>query len=167
MAAGDLHDLALDVLDAAAAILQGESEAAEHIYLSHGPPALDCPDQLTVHITTIGEAATQQTDPLAPGMRKARVNLTGLAVTITRCYPTVDDHGNAPPADELTAASARLNADGWALWNGLWRRRAELFSTCEAVFFDGLAALDAQGGIAGWVMPIRVELGGYAPVEGS
>ena len=165
-AASDLNDLAADVLDACEQILEETAGPPARSYVSHELPALDC-EQLTVHVTNIGEATSQLPDPLAAGNRRSRVNLTGLVVTIVRCYPTVDDRGRAPTVAALNDASALLNGDAWALWNGLWRARGTLFADCDLVFFDGLAPLPAQGGFAGWVFQLRFELGGYAAAGGS
>lgn len=168
-AASDLHDLAADVLKACEQILDVTNGAPERAYVSHGLPALDCDpcDQLAVNVTNIGEAPSTAADPLSPGVRKSRVNLTGLAVTIARCYPTVDSRGRAPTADALTAASRDLNADAWALWNGLWRQRGDLFAACDLVLFDGMVPISPEGGCAGWLLQIRFELGGYDPLDGS
>lgn len=166
-AASDLHDLAADVLEAAVEILNSENAGApDRAYVSHGPPALDC-EQITVHVTNVGEAVTQTVDPLTPGVRKNRVNLTGLMVTVVRCYPTVDERGRPPKVDALNQAAALLNADAWALWNGLWRMRGDLFADCDLVFFDGVAPIVPQGGFAGWILQTRFELGGYQPALGS
>jgi hypothetical protein len=165
VAATDLHDLA-----AAGQILDTTgNDPINRAFVSHGPPALDCCDQLAVHIANIGEATTNATDPLGPGFRHARgrVNLTVLIVTVTRCHPVIGDDAQIPTADELTAAAATLNADAWAIWNGLYRMRNELFAACDLVFFDACVPLPPQGGCAGYVMQIRFELGGYAPAVGS
>lgn len=169
--ASDLQDLAADVLDVAEQILAvtGGPPLVRSL-VAHGAPALDCADQLSVHVANVGEALTQATDPLAAGLRHARpgrINLTGLIVTLTRCYPAVDGEGNLPGADDETAASATLNADGWALWNGLYRARDVLFAACDLVFFDGIVPLPPQGACAGYIMQIRFELPGYPWPGGS
>ncbi len=169
-AASDLQDLAEDVLAAAEQILAttGNPQIAR-AFVAHGPPALDCCNQLAVHIGAIGEAATQATSILQPGLRHsfARINLTTLLITVTRCHPSLDDTGMPPDPDSLTEAAAMLNADAWALWCGLFRMRDELFEACDLVFFDGSTPLQPQGGCAGWVMQVRFELGGYAAPVGS
>lgn len=162
-AASDLQDLAEDVLAAAGQILQAETAPALRSFVAHGPPALDCCDQLAVHVATIGEAPTTGPTVLSPGLRhtSGRVNLTTLIVTISRCHPVLDADGQPPKAAELTAAAALLNADAWALWNGLYRMRDQLFAACDLVFFDGMVPLPPQGGCAGWALQIRFELPGY------
>ena len=98
----------------------------------------------------------------------ARVNLTALMITVTRCHPTFDEEARQPPsAAELNEAAAMLNADAWALWNGLYRMQDDLFDACDLVFFDGSVPLPPQGACAGWVMAIRFELPGYAWPNGS
>jgi hypothetical protein len=169
--ASDLQTLAEDVLDASGQILgtTGNPEI-ERAFVSHGPPALDCCNQLAVHVAQIGEAATQAGTVLQPGLRHsfARINLTALMITVTRCHPVLDDNGTQPPSPaELTEAAAMLNADAWALWNGLYRAQDVLFDACDLVFFDGMTPLPPQGACAGWMMQIRFVLEGYAPPAGS
>jgi hypothetical protein len=164
MAVTDLQDLAEAVLDAAGDILAttGNPEITR-AFVSHGPPALDCCDQLAVHVANIGEAATQAGTVLQPGLRHAfaRVNLTALMITVTRCHPVLDGDGDPPTAAELNEAAAMLNADAWSLWTQLFRMQDTLFAACDLVFFDGIIPLPPQGGCAGYVMAIRFELGGY------
>lgn len=170
MAADDLQILAEDVLAASAAILETTGNPALiRKFVAHGPPALDCCDQLAVHVAQIGEAPTQAGTVLQPGLRHAfaRVNLTALMITVTRCHPVLDESLAPPTPAELTDAAATLNADAWALWNGLFRAQDTLFAACDLVFFDGMTPLVPQGGCAGWVMQVRFELGGYAPPVGS
>jgi hypothetical protein len=169
--ATDLQTLAENVLDAAGDILATTgSPEIERAFVSHGPPALDCCNQLAVHIAQIGEAATQLgASILQPGLRHetGRVNLTALMITITRCHPVLDDEGDPPSPEELTEAAAMLNADAWALWSQLYRLKDDLFAACDLVFFDASVPLPPQGGCAGWVMQVRFELPGYAWPSGS
>jgi hypothetical protein len=170
MGADDLQTLAENVLTAAETILDTNgNEPIERAFVSHGPPALDCCNQLAVHVAQIGEAATQATNVLQAGLRHnfARVNLTTLMITVTRCHPTLDDGGTPPTPDELNDAAAMLNADAWSLWNGLYRMQDDLFAACDLVFFDGIVPLPPQGGCAGYVMAIRFELPGYPWPGGS
>jgi hypothetical protein len=170
MAASDLQDLAEAVLDASAQILaETGNPEIERQFVSHGPPALDCCNQLAVHVAQIGEAATQAGTVLQPGLRHetGRVNLTTLMITVTRCHPVLEDDGQPPPPADLTEASAMLNADAWALWTQLYRMKDTLFAACDLVFFDGSVPLPPQGACAGWVMQIRFELPGYAWPSGS
>ncbi len=169
-AASDLHDLAADVLAAGQQILDtDDGPEIDRAFVSHGPPALDCCNQLAVHVAAIGEAPTGAASVLAPGSRHVtgRINLTTLVVTVTRCHPIVGEEAAIPAADDLTAGAAILNADAWSLWNGLYRMKDTLFAACDLVFFDGLVPLGPEGGCAGWVFQIRFELPGYAPALGS
>jgi hypothetical protein len=172
--ARDLHGLAVELLDAAMfaldtlpamdATLKG---APERRYVSPGTPALDCCDQLTVHIASLEEAPTEPLG-LGAGRRASlgRVNHAVLTLTLTRCVPT-GTHGKTtytPPTDlELNAAAEQIDADGWALWNHLYNRiRAGLlFSLCDGVFWLGARSLGPEGGCAGWVFGFRVVLDGY------
>ena len=149
---------ALDTIPDFAAELGG---APQRSFVSPGQPALDCCDQLTVNVTSVTEAPTSP-GGLSAGRRasSARVNLVGLAVTITRCIPSYDD---IPLAEDLQASSEQLNADTWALWNHLWNlwRSGDLFTLCSEVFWDGLRPVNPSGGCAGSVLSLRVALDGY------
>lgn len=165
-----LQELAEDVLAASGEILAttGNPEI-ERAFISHGPPAMDCCNQLAVSVARIGEAPLFQGSILAPGLRHelGRINLTTMMITVTRCHPVLADGGRAPDPAELTEAAATLNADAWALWNCLNRMQDELFSACDLVFFDGVVPLPPEGGCAGFVMQLRFELQGYAWPSGS
>ena len=168
--ANDLQALAEAVLAAAETILATDGNPPiERAFVSHGPPALDCCNQLAVHVAQIGEAATNVGSVLQPGLRHetGRVNLTALMITVTRCHPVLEETGQPPAPDALTEAAAMLNADAWSLWTQLYRMRDVLFAECDLVFFDGSVPLPPQGACAGWVMAIRFELPGYAWPNGS
>ena len=170
MAAADLQALAEAVLDASEDILATTGNPPiERAFVCIGPPALDCCNQLAVNVGNIGEAATVIPNVLQPGLRHefSRVNLTALLITVTRCYAMPDDEGIPPSPAEQNADAAVLNADAWALWNGLYRMREVLFSDCDIVIFDGIIPLPPSGGCAGYVMQVRFELEGYAPPVGS
>lgn len=171
--ATDLHLLCGDLLDASIAALDtipdfapGLGAAPERSFISPGPPALDCCDQLTVHVVSVTEAGTSPLG-LASGRRNVsgRVNHVGLVVTITRCIPTGDDT-RAPETAGLEAAAEQTNADAWALWNHLWNmwRADALFTMCGEVFWDGLRPVNPSGGCAGWTLNLRVSLEGYEEV---
>lgn len=166
----DLQDLCLDLLGAAVEALDtipnydAQLEGApDRAFVSPGLPALDCCDQLTVHAQSIIDA------PISPGglaagkKCAARIGHVGLVVTITRCIPTLDEAGNYPLPSSMEFAAAQTNADAWALWQHIYDLVCDeqLFSLCKEVFWDGLRALNPQGGCGGWVMNLRVTLDGY------
>jgi hypothetical protein len=170
--ARDLHALAEELLQACVDALDTLPAlnllgAPERSFVSFTEPAADCcdPGQLTVHVPTVGEGATEP-GGLQAGRRfiRSRINHPVLVVTLFRCVPVSRDM--PPDADSLEAAAVQLNADGWALWNHTYNamRAGELFSTCIEVFNDGLRALPASGACAGWILPFRVTLDGYEEV---
>jgi hypothetical protein len=167
--AGDLYAAAQELLQASIDSLDtntalGLGGAPERAFVSAGAPALDCCDQLTVHIQDIREAPTQPLE-LGAGTRHKQnfwVNLIRFQVTITRCA----DLNAVPPSEAvLEAVAEQTDADGWALWNLLHNMVAArpplLFSLCEQVYFDGLSAITPSGGCYGWVLTIRGEIDGY------
>ena len=166
----DLFTAAQELLDAATLVLDDIPDAdpsllgaPERAFVAHGAPVLDCCDQLSVWVPQINSA------PLAPGglgagrQIAARINHVFLTVTISRCYPVPDDRGEPPPVADIVAASQQLDADAWALWNGLpclWTS-GDLFTVCDEVFWDSLRPIGPQGGCAGWDMGIHISLDGY------
>jgi len=165
----DLYDLMNELLDASVLVLG--TDVPSRAFVTVANPVLeigqgDCGcDQLTVHATTINEATTLPFG-LGAGTRQRqdfRVNLIGLAVTITRCVPTLDNNGNPPSVASSDAAAQQASQDIWTLWNELWNmaRDNELFTVCEEVYFDGATPVVAQGGCAGWRLSLRVQLEGY------
>lgn len=164
---GDLHALAQELLDASVEALDtiptfepGLAGAPARSYVSAGLPALDCCDQLTVHIQAVNESPPGQSDS---HKNSARKNIVTFVVTSTRCHDIKDI---PPPVDVLTAISEQSDADGWALWNHLWNlmRADELFTLCGPVFWDGLRALNSSGGCGGWTLTLRAEVEGYEEV---
>jgi hypothetical protein len=166
---GDLHALAVEVLDAAAGSLDTIPNHEPHLlgaptrqFVSPGTPVHDCCDQLCVYVAPqIGEG---DTTPGGMGAGKrfklGRINHVAASISITRCIPTDLE----PPADSLTDAAEQLNADAWALWNDLYNqiRSGELLTLCQEVFFDGITPISPSGGCAGWLVLLRIELGGYS-----
>ena len=75
----------------------------------------------------------------------------------------------APTPGEVNATSEQILADGWALWNHLHNAKSSgvLRSLCEEMYFSGLIAVPPSGGCGGWVLPVRVQLEGYAEQLGS
>jgi len=137
--------------------------APERQMIAFGGPALDCCDQLAVNVAQVLAAPTAP-GGLSVGRRiAAQIWHVFLSVTISRCYPSGDDRGNPPSAAEQTAASAQLDADGWALWNHLYNlwTSEQLFTVCDEVFWDSLRPIGPSGGCAGWVLGLHISLDGY------
>lgn len=166
---GDLHALAVEVLEAASDALDTIPTHEPHLngaperqFISPGLPVHDCCDQLAVYVSP--QIAEADTTPggLAAGKRHVlgRINHVQASIAITRCIPT----DLTPPTDDLTAAAEQLNADAWVLWNHLYNliRSGELLTLCQEVFFEGMTPIPPSGGCAGWLALLRIELGGYS-----
>lgn len=170
--AASVHEIAQDLLDASEQILAATVGGPVALaYLSPGLPSLDyqC-DQVAVWNSALGE---EQTSPLAPapqiGMRRRLgwKNLVTLSVLAARCVHVgkTTRSGYTPPSSEvLTADGAKVMEDGWALWNGVSTAYIQdgLFDgTCEDFKILSMSPLTPQGGMAGWVLTLAVELAGY------
>lgn len=161
-----LFDLALDLLAAGdEALATTDAGAPARSYISPGIPTFDylC-DTLTVYIPSLSEESTSPLNP-APSTgwrhRRGRINLAGLTIISARCGPT----GDAPTANQLTAAAKKSYDDGWAIWNVVTQKIKDgsLFGGgCSDVHYDGGISLTPQAGLVLWQMTLRVELGGYA-----
>lgn len=166
--AQELLEAAIDALDTVPTFAPGLAGAPERSYVSPGLPAFDftnvedycegC-DQVTVHVTAVGESPAGREDTHKQGSRK---NIVQFVVTATRCIPTIQD-GRFPTAEELSEAAQQTNADGWALWNHIWNliRADELFSLCGSVSWDGLRAINPSGGCGGYTLTLRADVEGY------
>lgn len=155
--AQELLDASVDALDTIPTFAPALAGAPERSFVSPGQPALDCCDQLTVHVASVTEFPPGQSDTHKDSARK---NLVAFTITATRCH----DIEVIPPAEEtLSAIAEQMDADGWALWNHLWNlmRSGELFTLCGPVTWDGLRALIPSGGCGGWTLTIRAEVEGY------
>lgn len=174
MAATDLFDLAAELLTAAETAIAGSPGGPiDRAFVSPGLPSLDCCPQLTVHV---GGPAEGDTTPLnttlQPGHRTSQtalVNLVQLTITVVRCCPGPTDSHPIPSAASIQAAAEQTYADLWALWNELRaaHRAGTLFAAdagpgSRELFFDAAFPLNPQGGCAGWLVPMRVSLGGYS-----
>lgn len=163
----DLHDLARELLEAAEQALDTIpsydptlSGAPSRSFVAPGPVALDCCDQLAVHVGTITEGDSA---PFQPAASIARINRATLVVTASRCVPVPDSRANPPSTTEQEASAEQINADKWALWNHLYNlvRDGLLFSRCCDVIWDGLTALQPNGGCGGSSLQVTVCLDGY------
>jgi hypothetical protein len=167
---GDLHDLCLELLDAGAEALDTLPDLLDTTYagaplrqfVSPGLPVLDCCELLATWADPISEGArTRQT--LAADMHISRPTVN---LIVTRCVPTgrVEGKEYVPPdPDDLTAAAAQVNADGWAVWTHLFNLLQEdlLFAKCHDLLWNTAPAMTPSGGCAGWRFSFTVGLDGY------
>lgn len=170
----DLHDeLAQEFLAACAEALDTIpvfdatlSGAPDRMFVGYGQVALDCCDQLTVHVGTLGEGS------VAPGQPKAsfaRINRVTLIATFARCVPTPDSQGNPPAVEIQEAAGRQINTDKWAIWNHIFNLidADRLFDKCCDVVWGPLSPLQPSGGCGGSTLTIQVCYDGYEEVLGT
>lgn len=164
----DLHDLALELLGASSDALDTIPTydatlfgAPDRKIIGPGIVALDCCDQLAVHVNPIVEGTSAKS--------VGNTNYVQLVVTISRCVPSPDDNMNPPPAAEQTEAARQINADKWALWNYLHQMisEGELFERCCDVTWGPLSPLTPSGGCGGSTLLITVCFDGYETVLGT
>lgn len=166
------YEIAAELLGYCAAALEGGPDGAPaRQYVSIGPPALDC-EQLTVHVLQLGEAATSPgplpLDRGRRGVRAPRIDLTFMVVTVVRdCYPGPTSGNKPRPPDPaaLDVAAQIIMRDGWLLWNSIPAalRAGELWGACHFTLWEPLQPVPAQGGVAGWTLPMQVQIPGYSP----
>lgn len=145
-------------------------------FVSPGVPVWDCCEMLVVHVAGIAQQFTRPTSPpAAVGMRHkygAWLWEAALVLTLGRCIPEGELVGktyNPPTATELDAAAAQINADGWALANGIANalNEGELHEKCSGWKWDGVNAATPMGGCGGWTINFRVTVDGYGADPGS
>ena len=161
----DLHDLALDLLDACVealdtipAFVPGSVGSPARTFVSPGKPAYDCCDdgQLTVHVQSISERF---------GQKDVRVNDITMIATALRCIP-MRDQGLPPLPADMEASAEQINMDRWALWNHIYNmiKECDLFDKCCGVRWVGMQSIDSQGMCGGSTLTLVVCLEGYEEV---
>lgn len=169
-----MYDLAVDLLDAVVAAMGTTiGGPPNRKFVSLGPPAWETScAQAAVQVLGLTEEGTRDTSPaMQTGFRHARgrVNLVGLTAFAVRCIQASQDNSQnyMPASDAQLSVEARAAyEDGWAIWNHVTQliKHDLLFSgPCGDVHFDGGVPLPPAGGLGGWQMTFRVELGGYVP----
>lgn len=164
----DAQDL-LNVATAALDTLPGEdgqlAGAPLRRYLSDGLPSYDCPSMLNVYVATLGEYPAGPV-PAVARVKYNRINTVQLVLTCIRCRPEMMMRPDPAPTWALNLAAKQHMADGWVLWNGVWRAivAGQLFSKCDGVDIVGSVADDPSGGASGWVFRMAPITGGYDPI---
>jgi hypothetical protein len=158
----DVATAALDTLPDEDASLAG---APLRRYINDGLPSYDCPAMLTVHVSTIGEFPIG-TIPPQERVKWYRLNSVQFVLTCIRCRPDALNQAQPAPVQFHNKAGRQHLADGWAIWNGVWRaiNREQLFSKCDGVEIVGAVADDPNGGASGWVFRFSPIIGGYDPI---
>lgn len=168
----DLYQCAQELLIACEqAVAFTDAGPINRCFVSAGLPAWDEVPQLTVHL---GGPAQSDTLPVAPPLQPGHrlqetgsVNLVTLTATVLRCAPTMVEQGGLagfPSPAELDASAAETLADCWAIWNHVatLKRSGVLYPpNTRELFFDPAVSVNTQGGVAGWALQFRVQLGGF------
>lgn len=138
-------------------------------FVTFSLPVLDClSDQLMVDVRGVGFENTSPQSPLPVlSHRAATQSLTVVTmfVTLARCVPNWDVD-QPPNYIDLQAAAFVLNQDLWVTWNQLIAKVKDgtLFSApCMGVDLAPPTPLEAQGGVGGWVFPVRASISGFTP----
>lgn len=115
------------------------------------------------------------TPPTEPGgapvnvsqARFAVLNRVTFGVLHARCIESWDGgvNGAPPDDDDVTRDAQTVMTDIWLLFHALrWaQRRGELFDKCAGYEILGAAPLSTQGGVAGWLLTLTVDLYGFDP----
>lgn len=140
--------------------------APDRYFVSVGPPAFDCCDLATVHVSELSEGAAA---PIQPKASIARINHVTLVATFTRCVPTLDSNGEPPSASDLWDSSRQLNADKWAVWNHIYNmiNAGDLFDKCCDVIWGSLLTVQPSGGCAGSTLSVTVCFDGYEEIPST
>lgn len=154
MAVDYLQTLAEDLLDAA---LDGTTEAitgnppTTRNYVAHGRPVWDlCTEaQLVVYHGPVTHR--QGNDKMCNWVPRST-----FCAELARCVPSMDEAGNAPSPDELTASAEVLNRDLWALLHAVYGWAVE--QGCSNVTLGNGEILEPSGGMAGVRVCLTVDL---------
>lgn len=162
-----LYDFAAQLLVACEEALATTAAGVPEIsYVTVDSPALDCPEQLTVHTSTLQIDA--QGPPMSTGQRikmDYRI-LDTIIATVVRCTPQ-SLNGNPPTPAELDALAQVVNEDLWVIWNHVTKRIRDntLFEgACQYNDFDVARAQRESGASAGWVFTVRVAIDGFTVI---
>jgi len=164
VAADDLYASAEALLQACITLLGASAPGTA--FVSPGEPIYDCCPMLAVHVGSVVEAGTSPGGALDSGHRTrfSRVNVVSLVVSIVRCDVEVASQ-TLPNVAAKQGVAMQTYADGWTLWNGLYRMLADgvLFRNCSERFLDDAVPIDSSGGCVGFRIGLRVSLPGYDP----
>jgi hypothetical protein len=140
----DSYSIARTILEAAeVALTDTYAGTPERRFVSVGIPVHDTPDQLTVHLPSIGPNAASLQDHILI------VDLTFI-VTITRPYPGQPGDGGVVPAEHLDEAAKIIYEDFDALLKHF---------TCNTVLgaeIQSVTQIEPLGGVSGWTMTLVV-----------
>jgi len=145
---------AQDLLDVASAVTLSTPPA--RVFIAPGGIfARDC-RLLAVYADRVLAAPLGTSD--LPGQGCAVVPVLGLNLTFTAdCVPAPSDSGKAPAASAVQAWTEDFLNDCEALWNAVADAvLAGVLGECDSISVDEATIAGPQGGVAEFVIPIRV-----------
>lgn len=86
-------------------------------------------------------------------------------IFLTRCVPKIDMTQGGQPiiptAAQISASAQTVLQDGVVLFFGILQRHHAglLFADCDNVLVGRMQSLGPEGGLAGWALPIRTQIG--------
>lgn len=174
-----LYGAAEELLAAAeAALADSPGGPLVHAAVWPGAPAFDCPEALYVYL---GGPAVADTYPLQPPLQPmqrsvttGQVDLVSYTIQVTRCAPVIEQEGQTlrlPSQGSIENAAQTCYGDAWAIWNYLIHahRAGFLFQSPSGrreFEVQPVTPLPTSGGVAGFVIPVRVQVPGYQPNVG-
>lgn len=172
--ATSLYDLAAELLTVAAGILAATPSGAPAAkYVSQGPPAIDCPNQLTVHAGLVAYAQDLSRggrdsaiiDPRFPVVPMVPLTITAMRCVSKQAMPSGGVQMRDPQLTAIQADAKVCYIDAWSLFNGLRRAQREgtLFAgyPCRKFDIGGVIPLAPEGGALGNMVTLEVQLDGY------
>lgn len=151
----------MTLFEAAAALLQAVEDSWTEVdvlpsrrYVSNGAVAHDC-EQATVAIlrTYAGTPSA-----LASGPTQGMATRTAtLRAEVARCVPSTDEGGPMPSAAGIQDSAEEVHRDHDLLI--IAARKFAKESGCEEVIIGDALPFGPEGGIAGWGLEVRAQLG--------
>jgi hypothetical protein len=171
---GALHQVALELLDAAAVALD-RSPGGRPGRACVVPGAIawdDCTcegGQLAVALTRTYRSAAFPTEGAGPEPCAAGFLAAAFVVQVIRCAPQPEGQATAPSCEALAASAAVVTTDAWLVRQGVHCRLVELDEAeeVEAYQLAGQPVLGPAGGCVGCELAVVVALPDVCCPEGS
>lgn len=144
-----LPDAALETLGVAAGALT-DPPATRGVVLA--APAIDCA-LLTVHVASLEMILPNEESPFTSAAMRPRATMATLLVTLAECVPT----GATVKVEKTQAVALRIADHASAVWFALAQHE---FGGCRAFSVGPALPLAEEGGFAGWLIPVRVQVEG-------
>ena len=169
MSVTTLYDYAAELLAACETALGTTEGGVPAIsYVGVANPALDCPEQLTVHVANLAldpNVGINQDIQLS----KAYRSMLTMIATIVRCTPQPKGFNATPPSPaELEALASKVDQDLWAIWNYLagllCTEPVGIFIGCSNTRFNVAQPQFESGRSAGWQFSVSTIIPAYTVV---